>query len=189
MKTCFIRIVLLVLLLCGMPYQQYAAFPVKSMNAPAVVLAGYFENGGVQPHSPVDSVAHFHKNAPQEYHKGTAIILNVISIFFGGLGMHRMYLGYWGMGVAELLGIACAVAGAALFSVLFFTGSFALIPLAIICFGLWFTSIGAQIVDLFLICTGYLKPKKGDFTKHKKVHREKLGWGKDQEYRTKSGKE
>src|SRR4051812_43835243 len=96
----------------AVPGNGYAAFPVKRATIAYSCNYAPTGNGIDTTHKGTadrEIVRFKRKHAGDTYLRSTAIILNIISIFFGGLGLHRMYLGYWGIGIAELLGITCAV--------------------------------------------------------------------------------
>lgn len=71
------------------------------------------------------------------------LVALLLGIFLGGLGVHRFYLGYIGIGIAQLLMIILS--------------PFTLFISAAVAF-IWI------LIDIIRIATGDLKPKNGEYT-------------------------
>ncbi|MCC5921365.1 MAG: TM2 domain-containing protein [Cyclobacteriaceae bacterium] len=69
------------------------------------------------------------------------LVALLLAIFLGGLGIHRFYLGYIGIGIVQLL---LALLG------------FLIVPLIVLF--IW------VLIDIIRIATGALGPKNGEYT-------------------------
>lgn len=181
MKKYLVSLSIVVLILLSLP-AAYAAFPVKeySLSKGTGICSTAAIDTSAHKGTSSRELVHIREKKKPVYLKSTAIYLALISIFFGGLGLHRFYLGYIAEGLFELLGIGCFVAGVAICGYALLGSFIGLLLLGLLLILLWFGSWLMQIVDLFAIIINQLPPKKGVFTKRKhNGKKEKLGWDKD----------
>ena len=153
----------------------YAAFPVRHPVAIAVAAtanntigtnAAASAHKETKAHGLLAKILQRSNLRPIRYH-WAAIILNVTSLLLGGLGAHRFYLGYTGIGVAQLSGLLWLGVGALL---AFGAGTAALPPvvfLGVLMIGAFAALYIWQIVDLIRIAKRRLQPKRTDYEHHR----------------------
>ena len=102
-KNISILICIVVLLLAGAEI-SYAAFPLANKNAVTNLVGGTSvtnaptstDNMAPMPTAPADGHKHGGSGKSQ-------VIALILCILFGGIGIHRFYLGYIGIGIIQLL--------------------------------------------------------------------------------------
>jgi TM2 domain-containing membrane protein YozV len=171
MRYFFLTITAMLFLLLSATPATHAAYRVSDTVA-ALSVNGPCSDVPVIKNSAQHSVLYkwFHSShdAPVRHKKKwLAILLASVSILTGISGLHRIYLGYVGIGFAQLLlyylGFGLAFAG---LIIALSTGAIGGLALLMIGLGLS-SAIGIwEIVDLIQIATGSLGPVNGDY-----VHR------------------
>ena len=168
----FYSCVILALLVCT---HTCAAFPIRSSNTMAVAPS-CIPNTLVEPvtfkkenkttaKSRLSNslykthIRRYSSNDPDD-RRTIAIVLSLLGLF-GILGIHRMYYGYWGIGVFQFLGLLAFCAGAFLLLVVALGGTAApglLLVSGIVLFAWGITAIIWQLVDFIRLLCNTLRP-------------------------------
>lgn len=166
----------------------HAAFPIKEQSTVVRLDIGAHRSVDTSKVSSMREIVHFRERKEPVYLKSTAIYLALISIFFGGLGLHRFYLGYIAEGIFELLGLGCLVAGVAICGYALLGSVLGLIVLGLLLILLWFGSGSCRLLTFLLSLSISCHRKKG-YLQEGKLKRKSNAWDGTTTNPIKNGKE